>query len=295
MTTFLPIRTDDDALAGYARLLAACFPGTRKFTGPYLQWLYRDNPDGAALGFDAWDGDQLAAHYVCIAARAVIDGAAVPVPVLLSLNTATHPAYQGRGLFTRLAALTYAAGAGRGCHGVYGVANAHSTPGFVRKLGFQLVRPLEARIGCGRLPPRAPGALSFVRHWDQASLAWRAACPGKPLDVRRCGPVWQFRAPALPLVHAYAELAASPEPDWSLPGVGGARWGAAPLRLFLGLRPAAGSGGAVGVHGVYGAYLRIPQRLRPSPLNLIYLPLAEGSVRLAPEAIDFSFLDFDAY
>ena len=94
MTTLLPIRTDDDALTKYAQLLSACFPGTDKFTRAYLQWLYRDNPDGVAVGFDAWDGDQLAAHYVCIAARADING--VTVPVLLSLNTATHPAHQMR-------------------------------------------------------------------------------------------------------------------------------------------------------------------------------------------------------
>jgi len=285
MTTLLPIRTDDDALTRYAQLLSACFPGTDKFTRAYLQWLYRDNPDGVAVGFDAWDGDQLAAHYVCIAARADING--VTVPVLLSLNTATHPAHQGKGLFTKLAALTYEAGARHGYHGVYGVANANSTPGFLRKLNFQLVRPLEARIGFGTLPPPRPGPRSFARRWDQASLAWRAACPGKPLGARRHGDLWQFHAPAMPLVHAYAEVAAaSLPPAIALPEAGAAA--PATLRLFLGLRPDADGG--------YGRYVNIPQRLRPSPLNLIWLPLAGSDQgRLAPEAIDFSFLDFDAY
>ena len=285
MTTFLPIRTDDAALAAYAQLLSACFPTTDKFTPAYLQWLYRDNPDGVAVGFDAWQDEQLAAHYVCIAARAHVHGA--PVPVLLSLNTATHPAHQGKGLFTRLATLTYAAGASQGYHGVYGVANANSTPGFLRKLDFQLVRPLEARIGLGRLPPRRSSASqrSFARLWDQRSLAWRAACPGKPLQARPRGALWQVQATALSaFVPAYAELDAAHLPAaLALPG---AHATFSPVRLFLGLRPDADGG--------YGRYMSIPQRLRPSPLNLIWLPLA-GSTQLAPEAIDFSFLDFDAY
>lgn len=283
MTTFKPIQTDDAALARYAALLLACFPMTDKFTVAYLRWLYRDNPDGQAVGFDAWEDDRLAAHYVCVAARAHVNGA--PAPVLLSLNTATHPAHQGKGLFTRLAALTYQAGAELGYHGVYGVANANSTPGFVRKLDFQLVRPLEARLGIGRLPAGRGGPVSFRRVWDQASLGWRAGCPGQPLQARRRGRLWQFQAPAFgKLLPAYAELDAARLPgQLALPGAGAA-W--SPLRLFLGLRPDADGG--------YRGYASIPRRLRPSPLNLIYLPLAGGG-RLDPGAIDFSFLDFDAY
>src|SRR5690349_12069268 len=133
--SFAPIRTDAAALAQYGALFQACFPMTDKFTPRYLQWLYVDNPDGKAVGYDAWDGERLAAHYVCIPARAWVEGA--QVPVLLSLNTATHPDYQGKGLFTKLASMTFEAGAAQGFDGVYGVANANSTPGFVRKLGFQ--------------------------------------------------------------------------------------------------------------------------------------------------------------
>lgn len=285
--TFAPVRADDAALRAYGALFGACFPGVSKFTPDYLRWLYADNPDGAACGFDAWDGERLAAHYVCVPGVAEIGGA--PVRVLLSLNTATHPDYQGKGLFTRLAALTYERAAGQGYDAVYGVANANSTPGFIRKLGFQLVRPLEARVGIGGIGTHASRLAStagFERVRSPAALAWRCANPDNPVRMRRRGAAWQFDAPALTGARAYAELALA---DGHQPAAAAAtgKGGWAPLRLYLGLVPDA--------ERSFGSYPSIPQRLRPSPLNLIYRSLSGRVAQLDPSAIRFSFLDFDAY
>lgn len=281
MMTFSPVRTDDAALAQYGALFAACFPGTSKYTPEYLKWQYADNPDGKAVGFDAWDGDRLAAHYVCVPARAHVAGK--QVLVLLSLNTATHPDYQGKGLFTKLAAMTYDAGAEQGYDAVYGVANANSTPGFIRKLGFQLVRPLEARVGVGGLGTRAANGRQpeFERVWTQDSLAWRCACPHNRVRARQDGSVWRFDAAALDGARVYGEVAADVQ---SLPRHSG---GWAPLRLYLGLVP--------DHERSFGMYASIPQKLRPSPLNLIYRSLSGRAAQLDPSNIRFTFLDFDAY
>jgi GNAT superfamily N-acetyltransferase len=281
---FSPVQLDDATLARYGALFAACFPGTGKFTPAYLAWLYVANPDGKAVGFDAWDGERLAAHYVCVPARASVEGR--QVPVLLSLNTATHPDYQGKGLFTQLAAMTFDAGAAQGFDGVYGVANANSTPGFVRKLGFQLVRPLEARVGLGPLRHGAKttaGELSFERSWNAQSLAWRCANPHNPVWQRARGDRCQFHSAALGhMLPAYAELhgEALALPQRGAPAV-------SPLRLFIGLAPDATAS--------YWNYASIPMRLRPSPLNLIYRSFSPRVAALDPARIQFSFLDFDAY
>ena len=99
MIDFLPVRCNEAAYADCVRLFADCFPGVDKFSREYIDWLYSCNPDGKVVGFDARDGDRLAAHYVCIPARAQVGDE--EVRVLLSLNTATHPDYQGKGLFRR--------------------------------------------------------------------------------------------------------------------------------------------------------------------------------------------------
>ncbi len=281
---FVPIEFHPKALAEYSALFTACFPGTDRFTVEYLEWLYVRNPDGRAFGFDARDGETLAAQYVCIPAQVSIDGKSVRM--LLSLNTATHPQFQGKGLFTKLAAMTYEAAAAQGYDGIYGVANANSTPGFVRKLGFQLVRPLEAMVGLGKVGGRAGMSDSppaFERLWSSEALEWRCANPYNPVARRRRGDYWQFHSSAAgPWLQAYAELALPPSIALAPAGKS-----VSPMRLYLGLVPDEVRG--------FGTYVSIPQRLRPSPLNLIYRSLAAPGKQLDPARIRFSFLDFDAY
>src|SRR5436190_18275870 len=130
-------------LAAYSALLNITF-ATTKFTAEALAWRYRDNPTGPMIGADAWDGDRLAAHYAVCPLEATIDGAVVRG--LLSLNTATHPDYQGHGLFTKLAETAYGLGAEAGYSFVIGIANSNSTPGFLRRLAFQDCGRLEAGV-----------------------------------------------------------------------------------------------------------------------------------------------------
>lgn len=283
MIELRPVEFGSSALARYSELFAACFSPQPKFGHAALHWLYASNPDGQVVGFDAFDGDQLAAHYVCVPARVSVDGA--PERGLLSLNTATHPRWQGKGLFTQLAGRTYeaAAAAGYGC--VYGVANANSTPGFVRKLGFQLVAPLRAMLGVGGLGFDADSCIAaarFSRVWTPETLRWRCANPVNPVATRlghdgtRC---YYAKGPA-PFVPAYAELPRGDGPSTSAPGV-------APARLYLGLTPAGSEG--------LRSYRDIPGRLRPSPLNLIFKDLTSSQRVLDADRVFFSFLDFDAY
>lgn len=278
-------RTDEAALGAYAGLFRACFPSATHLDARYLRWLYADNPAGAVVGMDAWDGDRLAAHYVCVPAEAHWLGR--DCRVLLSLNTATHPDYQGRGLFTRLAERTYAAGVEQGFHAVYGVANANSTPGFLRKLGFGLVGPLDARIGIGRIEPRPPEesqrGSAFHRRWTIDALRWRCANPARPYFMHRVSAdaLGVSASTGWPGLRAWAELPGALDPKAAaLAPVG--------LRLHLGLRP-----GPCPSSG--GAWIDIPARFRTSPLNLIFRSLVDGSEPLDRRSVFFGTLDFDAF
>lgn len=279
------MRHDSAALAQYVGLFEKAFPKNARFTVAYLDWLYNANPDGLAIGFNAWAGDTLVAHYVCIPACVQIHGTVVRA--MLSLNTATHPAHQGKGLFTRLANATYDAAAAMGIEAVYGIANANSTPGFVQKLGFKLIKPLDAQIGWGTLGVDWNSVMSrtiFSRQWNNANLSWRMANPKNTVYMHRRPDCAQFFAKAkgwaLP---AYAECR-SDLPD--MPSQMLRLSNAAP-HLYLGLLPDGTRRSST--------YVNVPDVLRPSPLNFIYRSLSGSVQTLEGDGISLSFLDFDAY
>jgi hypothetical protein len=201
----------------------------------------------------------------------------------LSLNTATHPDYQGRGLFTRLAEQTYAQGAEAGYGFVIGVANANSTPGFLRKLAFQEVARLQAGV-LSHVPGRfSDTPLQYQGAWREDLLRWRLANPaGRYASARRGDLFGVWARTHLPFVRCGAFLPGAAETG--LPS-GVAPFGAT---LFIGLEPR----WDLGRQG----FLPVPERLRPSPLNLIWRALGPAApAALRADAVALNFLDFDPY
>ncbi|MBD8881285.1 GNAT family N-acetyltransferase [Rhodanobacter sp. 7MK24] len=284
MFEFQESQCTDEALERYAALFSLCFPGANHLTPAYLRWLYRDNPCGRVVGMDALADGTLAAHYVCVPTAINLQG--VEMKALLSLNTATHPSYQGRGLFTKLAELTYDLGRRMGFSSVYGVANANSTPGFLRKLGFQHVASLDARIGLGRPAnidwDRVEKDAEFSRKWSPDQLRWRMRNPANPLGLSRLG----AEGSAFYAKTDRRGVIVWGEVSQVLDGIAETRPNVFLPRLSLGLYP-------------HGAATRrfsvdIPGWARPSPLNFIYRSLRDDH-RINPHAVNFSFMDFDAY
>lgn len=275
-----PAGTSPALLDAYASLLNATF-ATDTFNPAALAWRYRDNPAGTVIGADAWDGERLAAHYVTCPLEARIDGELARG--LVSLNTATHPDYQGQGLFTKLAEHAYGLGAQAGYGFVTGVANANSTPGFLRKLAFQDVGRLHAGV-LARLPSRfETAAIQYQGAWREDLLAWRLANPdGRYRTARRGGLTCVWARTHLPFVQCGAFL---PYSGALAGGHGGAPMTAT---LFLGLEPR--------IQLTRQGFLPVPERLRPSPLNLIWRPLTQTAPKtLKPDAVAINFLDFDPY
>lgn len=143
------VKVDDENLRESQSLLQSVFKKhADKFSFDYLKWQYADNPVGPIVGFNAYWEDVLAAHYVTMPIYMNIEGK--KTLGVLSLNTATHPDHRGKRLFTILAERTYQYAAENGYKFVIGVANANSTPGFIKHLGFKLIGPLTFKVGVGK-------------------------------------------------------------------------------------------------------------------------------------------------
>lgn len=266
---------DAQRLRGEAQLLATVFPATSRYTSEYLRWQYFANPDGDIVGFDAYDGDRLAAHYVVQPLEASLFGRRAKG--VLSLNTATHPQHQGRGLFVRLASATYELARELGYEFVVGVANANSTPGFIKRLSFQFVAPLEAQIGIGAMDSSSLDAPDFERVWSDDARHWRLTSPTAQYRLSRGRLFSRTHLPFVQMQLATSAWPAERTTATAMPAL---------MTAWIGLNP---------TRRWKGVALPVPRRMRPSPLNFIFRDLTGAARTLDPQNVVMDAAAFDAY
>ena len=274
---------EHDDLDATVALMGLGFPGAHKFSRSFLHWQYYDNPAGPPLGCNIDDGGRLVGHLMGIPQAVTLRGE--PVTVTLIMNVATHPDYRGRGLFLELVRRVAEMSAARGHAGVVGVANQQTERAYRTKLGFQNVAGLGAHVEL--LPQavdmdRAAAQAQFAHRWTDATLAWRLKNPANPLRIvgGTDDSLVVEGASTTPLIRARAVI---PRAGLSSSAFGGAL---APA-VVLGLTPRGTTRRRLA--------MTVPERLRPSPLRMIWLNHKIPGDQLDPEKILFSFLDFDAF
>lgn len=267
--TIKKVNIDDNSLAEITTLLNLCFPKSVDIeTKEYIKWEYLDNPDGHVEGFNAYFGQLLAAHYATIPIRMLING--LERKGLLSLNTATHPEHRGKGLFVKLAQQTYDYAKENRYDYVIGVANANSTHGFVKYLGFDLICPLTFRVGFG-LNIQNDKDFTYKRYWDSDLLKWRMKCPSYKYYKGGNTIVSPILYGAKKIVKLDTESQLK-------------RLWFRPLNLYVGL----------GADLNKGYYFKLPKFIKHSPFNLIFKDLTEGQLpKIKPDNIWFELIDFD--
>ncbi|HEY8082578.1 MAG TPA: GNAT family N-acetyltransferase [Solirubrobacterales bacterium] len=133
-----PVKANDSP--ALLELFEACF-GTRLSTD-YFAWKYYENPAGEVSGFVADAGDRLAAFYGVIPEPWTVGG--TDTAIFQSMDTMTHPEFRRRGLFVRLAELTYDDVRHRtGRCDLVGIPGPASLFGFTGKLGWTKIHDFE--------------------------------------------------------------------------------------------------------------------------------------------------------
>lgn len=265
------VKVDDASLRETQALLQLVFEEhADKFRFEYLKWQYADNPVGPIVGFNAYMGDVLAAHYVTMPIYMNIEGK--KTLGVLSLNTATHPDHRGKRLFSILAERTYQYATENGYKFVIGVANANSTHGFIKNLNFKLIGPLTFKIGIGTsIYPKRD--YTFTRYWDKELMAWRLKNPSMEYFKNSDLIVSPIKVGFKKLVcHNGADLATL------------SKLHLRPLNLYIGY----------GADLSKGCYVNLPKFIERSPFNLVFRDLTDGQLPVVTkDNILFELLDFD--
>lgn len=283
MKNFNIVPVDIFNLNKYLELFRVTFEKNSYFNLDYLRWLYYKNPEGDVLGFDAFHGDELAAHYACIPVKYELEG--IQFPLLLSLNTVTNPKYQGNGLFTKLANMTYERALELNYCGVIGVANQNSTHGFIKKLGFNLITPLNVYINPCLFNFSDIKENYFSRSWTLDSLNWRCQNPNNLISRKI---LYNKIICTSNVFKNIVEVCASIDipTKFNVEEIPSSDRRLNLLYLYIG----------------YNEELRknnkfmfeMPNFLKPSPLNLIFKNL-NSDIKLNKGNLNFNFLDFDAF
>lgn len=272
---FRRVSVDEGTLHAYSKLLKSVFSDEKKFDVDALRWRYKDNPDGEAIGFDAFDGEELVAHYVTTPVTAIVNGSIQRG--LLSLNTAVHEKYRGKNLFPVISKNTFELAKELNFDFVIGVANGNSTKIFIKRLGFQLVTPLKTGFFLRLKWSYKPADFEMVR--NDKWLDWRLSNPAQPYFVKgKKGGVFVSTPTHMKFIHCFSFLKNSTFKNFSIffPKI----------YLYMGLDN--------GLNFDSPLFFPIPEKYKPSPLNLIYKSLNEKTPTLT-KSINFSFLDFDPY
>ena len=133
----------------------------KEMTEAYWNWRYRDNPAAGPMIDLMWDSAELVGHYAVSPVGLQVNGTAVLAA--LSMTTMTHPAYNGRGIFTTLAENLYARiHRAQGVAAVFGFPNDQSHRGFVKNLAWQDLSALPT-FSLKVRPDRVPAADPRVR------------------------------------------------------------------------------------------------------------------------------------
>lgn len=262
---------DDNEISSLIELFKNAFPKSNKFSKEYLTWQYIDNPMGLAVSFNAYKDKCLVAHYATIPIKMIINNN--EKLGLLSLNTATDPQHQGRGLFKELANRTFEYAKEKGYEFVIGAANANSTHGFLKKLGFYLISPLDVKIGIGKIKMKNnPSCYVF---WDKESISWRLKNPSSNYyTTNRCTNIYSNMILG---VKAFIKSCNvnnyQIKRDYTI---------LHPFNLYVG----------IGIDKNL-SYYRVPKFIKHSPFNLVFKDLIGDLPTISKNDIKFELFDFD--
>jgi len=156
--------------------------GAVRKTEAFWHWKHETNPFGQSYGLFSWDelNSRLAGLRVLMRWR-FNTPVGYQLQAVRAVDTATHPAYQRRGIFSTLTRQAVAELSEAGVHFIFNTPNQQSLPGYL-KMGWQVVatwpiyikllRPVRMLAGLIRRSPAGPHLPAFEQYFGREVMNW---------------------------------------------------------------------------------------------------------------------------
>lgn len=167
MTELLVRRATDDDLGAILELLAASMQSDPNEPFDALfRWKHVDNPFGTSPSWVAIDGERIVGLRMFLRWEFKTDGGGV-VRAVRAVDTATHPDFQGRGIFTTLTMRAIDDLPTEGVPLIFNTPNEKSRPGYL-KMGWSQVGvlPTSVRVTKVRSLPRIATSRVPANTWS---------------------------------------------------------------------------------------------------------------------------------
>lgn len=163
---------DDDAVLGLLQASMGWVPDDEHLA--FFRWKHRENPQGESPAWVALDGARVVGYRTFL--RWPFDHGDQRISAVRAVDTATHPDYQGRGIFTQLTRQALAELDDEGVDFVFNTPNDRSLPGYL-KLGWQALGRLPAsfRPRSARSLAKLAGARRPAGKWSVPTTAGEPA------------------------------------------------------------------------------------------------------------------------
>jgi len=275
-------RNSELSLIGdYLDLYERCFDKFNKNL-KYLDWLYVKNPMGNYIGVDVFDNSKLVGQLGGIPMNFKFYNRHIKTLVLL--NTCIDRKYRGGRLFYNLANNLQKILIEKDYDLLIGIGNKIATPAWIRSIKLRYLCQLQTFIGLNDFlkVQNKNYKYNIFTDWNKDLIKWRCSNPNNKTGVVNFqNHQFVYSKTPYPFVKIYSPLLFNNIPNEHIKR----EKKNINLKVFIGLS-----------NEIDKSFLfrKIPEYLKPSPLNFLYKFLKKD-YHIKQNEIFFSYLDFDAF
>ena len=272
-------------ISNYVELYRRCFSNyPKKRNELYLDWLYNKNPVGKFIGIDAFDSDKGIQVGQVGGITCEFNYAGQKIKVLQPVNVCVDKDYRGYILFSKMAKRLEEYAIDENYSLIIGVSNRLATAVWQRSISMKVLTQLDVLFGYGNLGIDNLKLNDSIFHslWDEQKINWRRANPYNKVFVNKKKKIKLISPSVLSIFDIFSYI----EDDNYHLDFDKNKINFLP-NFFIGLVPN---------EAKKNFFFRVPEFLKPSPLNFIYKDISKNNnIILEKEKCFFTYLDFDAY